>query len=118
MTYRYRKKPSNRQLRVSDEIAKEVSSIIVSSEVDTSPISTGAITVISARTSPDLKIATIFIKLFQLDDGKNASIDLALKVLNSQSNIFRKLICKRVYLKFSPEIRFAEALDYQLLAPL
>ncbi|MFQ3306784.1 MAG: ribosome-binding factor A [Candidatus Midichloriaceae bacterium] len=103
MTYRYRKEPTNRQLKVAQLIRQEISVIFIRGDVHPS-IDSSIITVSDVKISPDLKIATVFLCL-----SKNTTDNTKLfEILNHSSSEFRRIVSKSTSLKYSPEIRFVE----------
>jgi ribosome-binding factor A len=102
MTYRYTKPPTQRQLRVAESIRHEIANILLRNELNHTFFEKHLISVSEVRISLDLKIATAFM-IFPEDLDKKA----LLKFFKELSPIIRKLISKRMNLRFAPEIRFA-----------
>lgn len=98
---RYTTPPSQRQLRVAEEIRQAVSEIFLRNELFLPIFDKMMITASEVRISPDLKLATIFLIL--PDDSNHKEI---INGFNSLLPEFRKLITKKINLKFSPGIRF------------
>jgi ribosome-binding factor A len=101
MVYRYSKAPSQRQLKVSEEIRHALSDVLIKNELSHPFFEKHIITVSQVRISQDLKMATAFMA-FPKELDENA----LLKMFNEIAPTFRKLITKKINLKFSPEIRF------------
>lgn len=102
MVYRYHKPPTQRQLQVGEAIKHAISEVFIRNELSHPFFEKVLITVSEARISPDLKLATAFISAM---DQVNEN-DLV-KFLNEISHTIRKLVAKKIDLKFAPEIRFA-----------
>ena len=101
MTYQYKKAPTNRQLKVSETIRKEIAQIFLKDEVFYPEMENIVFTVLDVKTSSDLKISTIFISPVD----KKTDIDL-IKFLNIIAPEYRKKLCTKMKLRFIPQIRF------------
>lgn len=88
-----------RQKRVNSLIIETISEIIRKEVMDPR---IGMITITDAKTSSDLKYTTIYFTVHGNDEEgrKNAQI------LNSASGFFQHEIAKRLYLKYTPRIKF------------
>lgn len=62
----------------------------------------GFVTVTKVKVTPDLRIANIYISIYDSDEEKEQSI----KGLESAKKYIRSLLGKRLDLKFTPEIKF------------
>lgn len=101
MVYRYHKPPTQRQLKVGEAIKHAVSEVFIRNELSHPFFEQVIITVSEARVSPDLKLATVFISAMDQVNEKDL-----VKFLNEISHTIRKLIVKKINLKYAPEIRF------------
>lgn len=88
-----------RQKRVNSLIMETISEIIKKEVMDPR---IGMITITDAKTSPDLKYTTIYFTIHGNDEEgkKNA------RILNSAHGFFQHEIAKRLYLKYTPRIKF------------
>lgn len=93
--------PSQRQLRVGELIRRALSDILARGDLHDPDLSGVSITVGEVRTSPDLKIATVFV----LPLGGQES-EKIIKALNKNSKELRHQMTKGLTLKFSPKLRF------------
>ncbi|WP_156882939.1 30S ribosome-binding factor RbfA [Rhodovulum sp. P5] len=94
--------PSQRQLRVGELIRRTLSEVLARGDVHDPELNRMSITVGEVRTSPDLKVATAFI----LPLGGRGAED-ALEALRRNKGELRRMVSKKLTLKFSPELRFA-----------
>ena len=103
------KAPSQRQLRAGELIRHALAEILLRGDVGDPELDRFQIGVHEVAMSPDLKIATIYVR--PLVDGKN---DVALKLLAQHARYIRGLLAPRLDMKFMPELRFRidTALDY------
>jgi ribosome-binding factor A len=103
------KAPSQRQLRAGELIRHALAEILLRGEVGDPELDRFQIGVHEVAMSPDLKIATIYVR--PLREGKN---DIALKLLAQHARYIRGLLAPRLDMKFMPELRFRidTALDY------
>ena len=93
--------PSQRQLRVAETIRRALSEVLARGDVHDPELNRLSITVGEVRTSPDLKIATAYV----LPLGGQGQDDL-LKLLARNKGDLRKLVSKKLALKFAPDLRF------------
>lgn len=93
--------PNQRQLRVAETIRRALSDVLARGDVHDPDLNRLSITVGEVRTSNDLKVATAYV-LPLGGIGQDEVIDL----LNRNKYELRKLVAKRLTLKFSPELRF------------
>ena len=100
---------SQRQLRVGEMIKQALSMIFLREETKISDLDTKSITVTEVRMSPDLKTARIYVLPL---GGKNA--DEVVEKLKEFSFVIRKVLSKKVVMKFLPKIFFVkdESFDY------
>lgn len=103
------KAPSQRQLRAGELIRHALADILLRGEVGDPELDRFGIGVHEVAMSPDLRIATAFVR--PLVDGQN---ERALKLLAQHARYIRGLLAPRVDMKFMPELRFRidTAADY------
>ena len=93
--------PSQRQLRVGELIRRKLSDVLARGEVHDPDLTGLSITVGEVRTSPDLKVATVYVLPL---GGRGA--DTALEALRRNRAELRRITAKGLSLKFAPELRF------------
>ena len=100
---------TQRQLRVGEMIRQALSMIFLRDEAKIPEIYTKEITVTEVRMSPDLKTAKAFVIPL---GGKNASD--AVNKLKEFSFLVRKVLSKKITIKFLPKILFVQdkSFDY------
>ncbi len=95
------KGPSQRQLKVGEEIRHALSEIFARGELSDPRIEEASITVSEVRISPDLRNATAY--FMPLNGDKKEEV---LQLLANSNGIIRTLLSKKLILKFSPRIHF------------
>ena len=100
---------SQRQLRVGEMIKQALGMIFLRDEAKLPNLETKEITVTEVRMSQDLKTAKAFVLPL---GGKNASE--AIEKLKEFSFIIRKVLSKKISMKFLPKLLFVkdESFDY------
>ncbi|MFC1673220.1 30S ribosome-binding factor RbfA [Pseudomonadota bacterium] len=98
------KGPSQRQLRVGEEVRHAVAWIIERGELRDPALIQTPITVTEVRVSPDLKNATCFIT--PLGGGDADAIATVVEALNRASKFLRHEIARSVNLKHTPKLNF------------
>tara|TARA_A100001035_G_scaffold264431_1_gene245752 strand:- start:10 stop:396 length:387 start_codon:yes stop_codon:yes gene_type:complete len=100
---------TQRQLRVGEMIKQALGNIFMKGEAKLPNIETSNITVTEVRMSPDLKTAKAFVLPL---GGKNANE--VIDVLKEFSFVVRKVLSKKITMKFLPKILFVkdESFDY------
>jgi len=100
---------SQRQLRVGEMIKQALGNIFLRGEAKLPNLETSSITVTEVRMTPDLKNARVYV----LPLG-GAESEEKIKVLKDFSFLIRKVLSKKVDLKFLPKIHFVkdESFDY------
>ncbi|MEQ6203218.1 30S ribosome-binding factor RbfA [Sulfitobacter sp. HNIBRBA2951] len=93
--------PTQRQLRVGETIRRALSEVLARGDVHDPDLGRMSITVGEVVTSNDLKVATAYV----LPLGGIGQDDV-LKILGRNKHEIRKLVAKKLTLKFSPELRF------------
>ncbi len=93
--------PSQRQLRVGETIRRALSDVLARGDVHDADLNRLSITVGEVRASPDLKIATAYV-LPLGGQGRDEVIGL----LARNKGELRRLVARKLTLKFAPELRF------------
>lgn len=93
--------PSQRQLRVGELVRRTLSEVLSRGDIHDPDLNRVSVTVGEVRASPDLKIATAFV-LPLGGEGR----DTLLELLNRNRGEIRRVIGKKLNLKFTPELRF------------
>jgi ribosome-binding factor A len=101
--------PSQRQLRVGELIRHELAGLFSRGETGDPAIERMGVTVLEVAVSPDLRIATAYVRPFATASGEEL-----LAALDRNRRYIRGLISPRLRMKFMPELRFRldTALDY------
>ena len=101
--------PSQRMLRAGELIRHALAQVIARGDVGDPEIDRLAPTIVEVQISPDLKIATAYVR--SLLKGKEKR---ALEVLNKHRKFIRGLLAPKLDMKYMPEIRFRidTSLDY------
>lgn len=94
--------PSQRQLRVGEELRHAVVGILTHAHFHDPDLATTSITVTEVRVSPDLKNATAFVVPL---GGRD--MDRVVAALNRAVGYVRREVGREVVLKFVPRIEFA-----------
>lgn len=93
--------PSQRQLRVGEEIRHVLADIFMRGDCHDHDINSTPITVSEVRISPDLKNATAYVMPL---GGMNLETVMAALIRNAP--ILRKLVSDRMKLRYAPRISF------------
>ncbi len=93
--------PSQRMLRVAELIRHSMADLLARHEVTDPVLETHVVTVPKVQMSPDLKLATVFVMPL---GGKDA--EPVIEALDRHKKFLRGEVCRKVNLKFAPEIRF------------
>lgn len=99
------KPPSQRQLRVGEQIRHIVAECFQRGNVPKELLGFPPVSVMEARVSPDFSYCKVFVSVLSIDPG--ASVSLA-KELNKFSGFFRTALAKNMRLRVAPEVRFFE----------
>lgn len=94
--------PSQRQLRVGEEVRHALSEVFFRGETHAPQLDGVSITVSEVRISPDLKNATAYCT--PLAGG--GDVDSIIHALNELAPQIRKQMNKRIVLKYSPKLYF------------
>ncbi len=92
--------PSQRQLRVGEMIRRSLADLLTRGDHFEPDLEGKLISVSEVRTSPDLRVAKVFVYPHGGDDGA------VLEALNRIRSQLRTQVTKDVQLKYSPELRF------------
>lgn len=101
MEHHAKKGPSQRQLRVGEEIRNALAMIFAHGETHNPILDGSSITVSEVRISPDLKNATAYI--MPLAGGNKAAVMEALK---DNASRLRGMVTRKIVLRTSPRIMF------------
>ena len=103
MKNRAGKMVTQRQLRVGEMIKQSLGMIFVRNEAKVPNLETNNITVTAVKMSQDLKIA----KAYVLPLG-GVDADEKIQILKEYSFLIRKVLSKKIFMKFLPKILFAK----------
>ena len=103
MADRIGKPVSQRQLRVGEMIRQSLGMIFARNEAKVPNLETNTITVTEVKMSQDLKIAKAYVLPL---GGKDT--DLIVKKLKKYSFLIRKVLSKKIIMKYLPKILFAK----------
>ena len=92
---------SQRQLRVGEMIKQSLGQIFLKGEAKVPTLETNNITVTEVRMSPDLKNAKAYVIPL---GGKDS--DKTVNLLTDFSYLVRKVLAKKIHMKFLPKISF------------
>ncbi len=96
------KGPSQRQLRVGEQIRHIIAETMARGHFHTEALmDAGRITVAEVRVTPDLKQAKAYVMSL---GGEN--MDEILPALNAEAHVFQKDIGRQQSMKFTPKVRF------------
>ena len=109
MADRIGKTVTQRQLRVGEMIKQSLSMIFIKNEAKLPNLETNMITVTEVKMSQDLKIAKAYVMPL---GGKDA--DKSIEKLKEYSFLIRKILSKKVFMKFLPKLLFRkdESFEY------
>ncbi|MBK1696784.1 30S ribosome-binding factor RbfA [Rhodovibrio salinarum] len=96
------KAPSQRQLRVGEQLRHTLSQILARGDIRDPELADMNVTVTEVRVSPDMKAATAYVLPFA--DGTPEDLAAA---LNRAARYFRGQLGREIDLKYTPELRFA-----------
>lgn len=95
------KPPSQRQLKVGEELRNALAQIFTHGETHDPVLDSASITVSEVRISPDLKNATAYV--MPLAGSKK---DVVLETLREQAGRIRSLMSRHVALRYTPKLFF------------
>ena len=96
-----KKQPSNRQLKVGQQIRFLVSSFFVKEDFIFENFDSKNLTIVDVVLSPDLKNAKIFVSTNSISENK-----LFIDELNKKSKLIQRKIASNLTSKFTPKIKF------------
>ena len=96
-----KKQPSNRQLKVGQQIRFLVSNFFIKEDFVFENFDSKNLTVVDVVLSPDLKNAKIFVITNSFDTNK-----LLINELNNKSKLIQKKIALNLTSKFTPKLKF------------
>jgi ribosome-binding factor A len=99
--HRAKKGPSQRQLRVGEEIRSALAMIFAHGETHNPILDGSSITVSEVRISPDLKNATAYIMPLA---GSNKEV--VMTALKDNASRLRGMVARKIILRTSPKIMF------------
>lgn len=95
------KMPSERQLRVGEEIRHLISTALLTVELYDEDLNPSMVMVTDVKVSPDFSWATLYVhSIGQADE------QVMVDALNRHKGVFRKLVGDKVRLRITPDIRF------------
>ncbi|MCC2687721.1 MAG: ribosome-binding factor RbfA [Rhizobiaceae bacterium] len=104
--------PSQRQLRVGEQVRHALSDLLQRGEVRDEAIESTVLSVSEVRMSPDLKIATAFVS--PLSAGDDSAV---IEALNRNARFIRGRMSPALrQMKYMPEIRFRLDTSYDNMA--
>ncbi len=103
--------PSQRQLRVAEEIRHVLSGVFTRREFRDPDLATAEITVNEVRISPDLKHATVFVSRLGRSD-----VGLLIPAMQRAAAYLRGQVAHAVRLRYTPELHFQPdiAIEYAM----
>ncbi len=90
----------DRTNRISEEMKKEISDIIMNELKD--PRLTKLISVLSVNVTKDLRYAKVFVSVLGSDEEKKNAVD----GLKSAAGFIRREVGHRIQLRYTPELQF------------
>ena len=96
-----KKQPSNRQLKVGQQIRYLVSNYLIKEDFIFENFDSKDLTIVDVILSPDLKNAKIFVTTNSISENK-----LFIKELNQKSKLIQRKIASNLTSKFTPKIKF------------
>lgn len=93
--------PSQRQLRVGELIRRTISDVLIRGDTHDPDLARFSFTVGEVRTTPDLKLATVYV----LPLGGHLRAE-AVEALRRNRTEIRRLVGKGLSLKYIPDLRF------------
>lgn len=93
--------PSQRQLQVGETVRRTLAEVLMRGDIHDTDLARHSVTVGEVRMSPDLKIATAYVMPLG-GEGQDELIG----ILARNKSELRRLIGKKVGLKFTPDLRF------------
>ena len=101
--------PTQRQLRVGEEIRAVLAQMFAHGETHLVELDSASITVSEVRISPDLKNATAYVMPLA---GQNK--EMVMKALTDNASRIRHLMIKRITLRTAPKLHFKLDTSYEV----
>lgn len=101
MVIKYKKEPTQRQLKIGGEIRIAIAEVFSKNKLSHPFFEKHMFTVSEVKVSPDISVATVFMILPDELDQKQL-----LKFFNEIAKTIRKEIAPTINLKYMPDIRF------------
>lgn len=95
------KEPTERQLRVSEEIRHVISDTLLKVDLYDEDVKPAMVMVTSVKVSPDFSWTTV-----QVHSIGDADEQKMVEALNRHKGVFRKQIGEKIRLRITPDIRF------------
>ncbi|WP_334184343.1 30S ribosome-binding factor RbfA [Novosphingobium sp.] len=92
---------SVRLLKVGEQVRHVLSEILMRQQVHDATLSAHSVSVTEVRMTPDLRIATVYVKPLLGEDE-----EVVLKALRTHTAFFQREVAQRLKLKFAAKIRF------------
>jgi len=96
-----KKAPSQRQLRVSEEIKKLIAKMLIENNLFIQGLKAPYLMLTEVQVAPDFSYTTLFVRAIPPVDT-----DEQVMLLNDHKGAFRKAIGKNIRLRITPEVRF------------
>ncbi len=93
--------PTQRQLRVGELIRRALAEVLSRGDIHDPDLAHVSVTVGEVRTSPDLRLAHVFVLPL---GGQNSAV--VIDALNRNKSELRRAINKSMSLKYSPDLKF------------
>lgn len=100
--------PSQRQLRVGEEIRTAIAYVFAHGETHIPLLDSASITVSEVRISPDLKNATVYVMPLA-----GSQKDAVMQTLADQATHIRQLMNRRIALRHSPKLYFKLDISFE-----
>lgn len=95
------KAPSQRQLRVAEEIKKLIAQMLIENNLFIKGLKAPYIMLTEVQIAPDFSYTTLFVRAMPPVDT-----DEQVMLLNDHKGVFRKTIGQKIRLRITPEVRF------------
>ena len=92
---------SVRLLKVGEQVRHVLSEILTRQQVHDATLTAHAVSVTEVRMSPDLRLATVYVKPLLGEDEEEV-----LKALRTHTAFFQREVAQRLKLRFAAKIRF------------
>ena len=96
-----KKAPSQRQLRVSEEIKKLIAQLLIKNDLFIKGLKAPYLMITEVQVAPDFSYTTLYVRAMPPVDT-----DEQVMLLNDHKGAFRKAIGQNIRLRITPEVRF------------